>query len=50
MLQLFLAIAAKKDQELQTIDIYNAFIKLKLKEHIYLIPAEGMKVQKSCML
>ncbi|SLM41026.1 Reverse transcriptase, RNA-dependent DNA polymerase [Lasallia pustulata] len=49
-LRLFLAIAAKEDQELQTIDIRNAFTESKLKERIYLIPAEGIKVRKGYML
>ena len=50
ILQIFLAIAATKDQELIHFDIKNVFTESHLKEQIYLSPPQGVKVKDGYVL
>jgi hypothetical protein len=47
---MFLAIVAKEDLECSHFDIKNAFTESHLKEEIYLVPPQGVHVQKGHVL
>jgi hypothetical protein len=49
-LRMFLVIVAKEDLECSHFDIKNAFTESHLKEEIYLVPPQGIQVQKGHVL